>query len=128
MHRCLPSALLLLAVVDYLPAPTDLPDVRGSAVDDPEKVRLPLCLLGWLWTLLGLLGLLGLLWLLRLLCAVRRGASPPLQLELSMSLTANNLSTASCIELLACFASSAATGHWTTVQLSPAHLLLLCRR
>ena len=116
MHRCLPSALLLLAVVDYLPAPPDLPDVRGSAVDDPEKVRLPLCLLGWLWTLLGLL------------CAVRRGASPPLQLELSMSLTANNLSTASCIELLACFASSAATGHWTTVQLSPAHLLLLCRR
>lgn len=29
---------LLDAVVDYLPAPTDLPDVRGSAVDDAEKV------------------------------------------------------------------------------------------
>ncbi|KAL4427466.1 hypothetical protein ABPG77_000755 [Micractinium sp. CCAP 211/92] len=28
---------LLDAVVDYLPAPTDLPDVRGSAVDDAEK-------------------------------------------------------------------------------------------
>ena len=28
---------LLDAVVDYLPAPTDLPDVKGSAVDDPEK-------------------------------------------------------------------------------------------
>ena len=29
---------LLDAVVDYLPAPTDLADVKGSAVDDPEKV------------------------------------------------------------------------------------------
>ncbi|PRW60325.1 elongation factor G- chloroplastic [Chlorella sorokiniana] len=28
---------LLDAVVDYLPAPTDLADVKGSAVDDPEK-------------------------------------------------------------------------------------------
>jgi hypothetical protein len=28
---------LLDAVVDYLPAPTDLPDVRGSAVDDAEQ-------------------------------------------------------------------------------------------
>ena len=30
---------LLDAVVDYLPAPTDLPDVRGSDIDDAEKVR-----------------------------------------------------------------------------------------
>ena len=28
---------LLDAVVDYLPSPLDLPDVRGSDVDDPEK-------------------------------------------------------------------------------------------
>ncbi|PSC68167.1 Elongation factor chloroplastic [Micractinium conductrix] len=28
---------LLDAVVDYLPAPTDLPDIRGSDVDDAEK-------------------------------------------------------------------------------------------
>ncbi len=36
---------LLDAVVDYLPAPTDLADVKGSAVDDPEKVR---AMFGWL--------------------------------------------------------------------------------
>jgi hypothetical protein len=30
---------LLDAVVAYLPAPTDLPDVRGCDVADPEKVR-----------------------------------------------------------------------------------------
>ena len=30
---------LLDAIVDYLPSPLDLPDVRGSAVDDAEKVR-----------------------------------------------------------------------------------------
>eukprot|EP00887_Chlorella_sp_A99_P003014 scaffold9.g3014.t1 len=30
---------LLDAVVDYLPSPVDLPDVRGSAVDDPEQVN-----------------------------------------------------------------------------------------
>lgn len=30
---------LLDAVVDYMPSPVDLPDVRGSAVDDAEKVR-----------------------------------------------------------------------------------------
>jgi elongation factor G len=28
---------LLDAVLDYLPAPTDLPDVKGTAEDDPEK-------------------------------------------------------------------------------------------
>ena len=34
-----PLQPLLDAVVDYLPAPTDLPDVKGTAVDDPEKAR-----------------------------------------------------------------------------------------
>merc|ERR1711920_332092 len=31
---------LLDAVVDYMPAPTDLPDMNGCAVDDEEKVIL----------------------------------------------------------------------------------------
>ena len=30
---------LLDAVIDYLPSPLDLADVRGCAVDDPEKVQ-----------------------------------------------------------------------------------------